>query len=169
MNRTSNKLMWVGLAVALIAALPTTFNAADTPPTRRATARSAPQPLNGRIVAVDRARKTVTVDIKGQLYVFRLGSQLTVLVRDKQVSVDALAPGQEISLVARAGSDGRFEIVAMSIAPGSFAAEAAGRSVGAASDKGTASQSVPGNNLPAPFRVDPNPANISGNVISPNK
>jgi hypothetical protein len=90
------------------------------------TERTAPTSYAGKVVVIDKLANTFTVEIQGQLYLFKLNPQSKVLRKGKEVSLRDLAPGQEIKLVIQQGVDGAIEVVSLTIQPGQTQAEAAG-------------------------------------------
>jgi hypothetical protein len=162
-------ILLVGLASGLALAADSRVLAAEAAPAL-APAQPAASALTGKVVAVDKAKKSITVDINGRMFVFKLSPQLAVRLNSKDVPATSLAPGQTISLTARRNTSGSFEIVALDIQPNDDAVVAAGGPRGPV--KGASKKSDPhapphSFNMPAPFRTEPNPANVVGNVHSP--
>jgi hypothetical protein len=162
-------ILLLGLAGGLVVGSASRAQAAE-PPAQPAPAQPTASALTGKVVAVDRAKKSITVDIKGRVFVFKLSPQLAVRVNNKEVPATSLSPGQTISLTARRSSTGSFEIVALDIQPNDEPVVAAGAPRGpvkAAPKKPEAQLPSQGISLPVPFRTEPNPANVVGPVHSP--
>src|SRR5258708_34937491 len=61
--------------------------------------QSSPVQCTGKIVVIDYAANTCTVEIQKRLYLFPLKSKTTVLKRGKQLSIKDLIAGQTITLM----------------------------------------------------------------------
>ncbi len=165
----------LALGASLLTAAEPAPQPAPVPPPARPTPTTAAQPassaLTGKVVAMDKVKKAITVEIKGRVFVFKISRQITVRVNGEEVPLTALAPGQTISLIARRNVAGNFEIVGLDILPQTdkIAVAGAPSSTGKSAAK-RSNPTLPSQvyTLPTPFRTEPNPANIAGNVISPN-
>lgn len=177
---TKRNLVLLGLAATLTSGTGLGLNAAEPAPPATLTpppapAAAEPAALIAKLVAVEKNKKSITLEIKGEVYTFKLSKALTVKVEGKETSVDSLMPNQVISVIARRSATGIFEIVGLDILPNTEPIAVAGpvRGPARADDKpapkkGAGQAPSPSFNLPAPFRTEPNPANYSGSVVSPN-
>ena len=64
---------------------------------------------------MDKPAKTLTVALNGKLYLLKTGSQLKLTANGKAISLDDLAPGQEVKVATRATAAGGSEIVALNL------------------------------------------------------
>ena len=85
--------------------------------TSSAANKSTPALQPARIVIVDKPAKTLTVALNGKLYLLKTGSQLKLTANGKAISLDDLAPGQEVKVATRATAAGGSEIVALNLEP----------------------------------------------------
>jgi len=109
--------------------------------------------LAGKIVAVNKRAKTLTVDIQGKVYVFKIGAHLKIEKGGREIQLSQLLPGQAASFVTGLSTDGGLEVVAVTIEANTERSQAADQS------------SRPPNNVPPTFL--PPPANRP--PISPNQ
>jgi hypothetical protein len=122
-----------------------------------------------KIIVVDPVAQTITVETGGQLHLLKINPQAKIMRKGKLVTLDHVAPGQEVVVLVRPLNDGSIEVVSLAIGPSRAQIQAAG-----SNNKGTAS--APGINTAAanfPFTVPGNPANNVGDnnpivVVSPN-
>ncbi len=115
---------WLGLLlIAFTAVTPLT---AEEPAAPAAVEKVGPTVFPGKVVVIDKAAKTVTVEIKGQLYLFKINSSTKITKKDKKVSFADLLVGQEISLSISQSDTGEIELVSMTVLPGTVPTEAAG-------------------------------------------
>jgi hypothetical protein len=150
--------LWLCL-LSLAAGAGTGLNAAE-PTAPAPNTKGTTTALSAKIVVVNKADRTVTVEIKGKLYLFKVTPSMQITKKGKGVTLDELASGQEISLVARELPDGNLEVVSVSVETNQVASEAAGKALG--KGRGSRSKDNP------PFGNFPNPANVGGPIISPN-
>ena len=92
-----------------------------------AEAKTAPAGLAGKVVGLNKKAGTLTVDIKGKIYIFKMGTNVKVIKDGQVVTPGELAAGQEVNIVTGLGADGNLEIVALTIEPSGKQTEAAGR------------------------------------------
>ena len=105
--------------VATTATTPATPTVA-TPPTTLA--------YEGKVIVVDRAAKTVTVEIQKRLYLFKFGANATVMRKGKRVRMEDILAGQDITLQLVQKSDGEVLVAGIDITTSTTEAEPAGKS-----------------------------------------
>jgi hypothetical protein len=136
-----------------------TPTAPETPATPEKAAPKATKPveqqLNGRVVALDKAGKTITIQVNNQTYVLQVSESTRFVKAGKEKSADDLIIGEEVTVTValRETPAGRVEIVVVAVDLPAGTEAQGGGSVAAAK--------VP------PFVSLPNPANIGGQVRSP--
>ena len=115
------------------------------------------QQLAGKVVAVDKAGKTVTLQVNNLTYVLEIADSTKISKSGKERNIADVVVGEEISVTVllRELPNGRVEVAVLSVelAEG---AEAQG-------DRG------PKFSQPPPFQNGPNPGNVDGPVISPSR
>jgi hypothetical protein len=93
-------------------------------------AQSNPSPKNagyaGKVIVLDRAQKTVTVEIQQRLYLLKLGSDATILQKGKKVSPNHLLPGQEVTVELTSTATGDVQIASVTIGTTRNESEATG-------------------------------------------
>lgn len=128
-----------------------------------ATTTSTPGQISyeGKVVVVDRAAKTVTVEIQKRLYLFKLGANAFVVRKGKKVSVDELVTGQQVTLNLIQTATGDVLIASVYIGSSPSAAEAAGAEKGASDSQNSGGPRKPLTPIPAPASVGGSP------IVSP--
>lgn len=126
----------------------------ETPTTKKAT-KPVEQQLNGRVVAVDKAAKTITLQVNNQTYVLQTADATKFAKAGKTKTLDDLIVGDEVTVTValKENASGRVEIVVVSVDLPE-ATEAQG-------GQGNGYGGIP------PFVNLPNPANVGGPVRSP--
>jgi hypothetical protein len=162
MKKVKNTLV-LGLLISLAGGI--TAARADEKPGTKPAATPAKQPaqpiqqtLAGKVVAVDKAAKTVTMQINSQTYVLQLTSSSKITKAGQTKSIFDVNVGEDISVevLLKENTQGKVEVVVLSVQL-SDTAEAQGKG---GNGKGGANR---------PFQTVPNPANVDGPVVSPNK
>ena len=161
MKTTINK----SIVVCLLAAGGSVLNvsAADSSPAPVQTPASKPttQQLSGKVIAVDKINKTVSVQIGTQTYTLQLTDKTKVAQDGKEKKLDAITVGDEINVTVtvRETAGGKVEVVVVNVdLPSATAAQGSnGKGVGVMGGR------------PTPFQSGPNPANFDGPVISPKR
>lgn len=136
--------------------------AEDKPATPEKPAAPAPkkpiqQQLSGKVVAVDKVSKTITLQVNNLTYVLEIADSTRVAKNGKEKSLIDVVVGEEINVTVllRELPNGRIEVAVLSVdLPESTEAQG-GRG-------GTFTQ-------PPPFQNGPNPGNVDGPVISPHR
>jgi hypothetical protein len=129
-----------------------------TPPAPAAPKKPVQQQLTGTVVAVDKFAKTITLQVNNLSYVLQVTDSTRVTRNEEEKSIIDVVVGEEIkvNVLLRELPNGRVEVAVLSVdLPVATAAQ--GTSKGAKFTQ------------PPPFQNGPNPANIDGPVISPNR
>ncbi len=143
---------------------------ATTPPA--ATTPAAPkkpvqQQLSGKVVAVDKYGKTITLQVDNLTYVLQVTDSTRVSKSGKEQSLTDVVVGQDLSVnvLLRELPDGRVEVAVLSVEL-TDAAEAQGRN-----GRGGHGRGGRGNNghHHGPFHHGPHPPNHDGPVVSPHR
>jgi hypothetical protein len=116
--------LWLCLLASFTAGLAGAVLAEDTPaiaPQKKA----APAGLAGKIVAVNKRAKTLTVDIQGKVYVFKTSSHLKIEKDGREIQLSQLLPGQAANFVTGLSTDGGLEVVSVTIEANTERSEAA--------------------------------------------
>ncbi len=116
--------LWLGLLASFTAGLAGAVLAEDTP-TPAPQKKTAPAGLAGKIVAVNKRAKTLTVDIQGKVYVFKTSSHLKILKDGREIQFEKLLPGQTANFVTGLSTDGGLEVVSVTIEANAERSEAA--------------------------------------------
>lgn len=118
---------WLGVVCVTLGA-GTSVNAEGTPAVDAPV--TAPTAYPGKIVVVDKTANSFTVEIQGQLYLFKATAQTRLLRKGKLVEFKDLAPGQEVTLVIQQASSGEIQVVSLSVENSDGQVEAAGKPEG---------------------------------------
>lgn len=146
-------------------AAPAPAKPAETPAVK---GQPAQQKLTGKVAAVDKTAKTVTLLINGQTYVLpvtketRIGKNST-----KLKSLDDVLVGEEIvaGVQLKENTDGGLQVVVLSLDQPEVTAAQGGPGHNEGRGKGKGNN---GNNGNPPFGNGPNNPNIDRPIISPN-
>jgi len=139
MIKSIKHTLWLGLLASFTAGLAGAVLAEDTPapapekkdaPTASpasatSAASAAPAGLAGKIVAVNKRAKTLTVDIQGKIYVFKMASQVKILKEGREIQLERLLPGQAATFLTGLSTDGGLEVVSVTIEANAQGSEAA--------------------------------------------
>jgi len=145
-----------GLMLTAIAGFVVPLAAADLKSTAPDKKQSAPTTLTGRIIYVDKGLRALAVEIKGKILQVNVPPSLRINKDGKIITFEDLAAGQEVTLTFRETVTGRLEVVSVGVEANPEAAESAGA---------TKSSNTQGQGT---FSASPNPANIGGQIRSPN-
>lgn len=159
------KLSVLGLAVTLATGFTLAEEQPATPPKPGAPTPETPAPakkpiqqqLTGKVVAIDKAAKTVTLQVNNLTYVLEIADSTRVSKAGKERGLIDIIVGEEISVTVllRELPNGRVEVAVLSVELAD-ATEAQGKS-------GTRFSQPP------PFQNGPNPGNVDGPIISPHR
>jgi hypothetical protein len=138
--------------------------AEDTPattpekPATPAPKKPVQQQLTGKVVAVDKVSKTITLQVNNLTYVLEVADATRIAKAGKEKSLIDVVVGEEINVTVllRELPNGRVEVALLSV----DLAET------------TEAQGGLGNapfTKPAPFQNGPNPGNVDGPVVSPHR
>jgi hypothetical protein len=169
---TNKKLIVLSLLITLAGGFTLCTRAAD-PPTDNPTEKPAEKPANkpattptrkfqpteqklaGKVVAVDKVGRTITLQISGQSYVLQLTESTRIVQAGTTKSFYDLTVGEDVTVdVMLRETNGKIEVAVLSV---ELAATA------------TAQGKPPGAGTFRPWTGEPNPANIDGPFISPTK
>ncbi len=139
MIKSIKHTLWLGLLASFTAGLAGAVMAEDTPapapekktaPTVSPASATSAAPaasagLAGKIVAVNKRARTLTVDIQGKIYVFKIASQVKIQKEGRQIQLERLLPGQAASFVTGLSTDGGLEVVSVTIEANTQGSEAA--------------------------------------------
>jgi hypothetical protein len=116
--------MMFGMVLVISSELKAPLMAADKP---AADAQPGTLAYDCKVMVVDRAARTVTVEIQKRLYLFKFGPNTTVVRKGKKVKIEDVIAGQQITLQLIQTNDGQVQIASANIGT-STAAEPAGKS-----------------------------------------
>ena len=144
----------LGLVFAMAGALVAPLGAGEGK--YQAPKKIGPTSVTARIVFVDKTLRGLAVDIKGQILQIKVPSSMKITKGTKLITLEELVAGQEITITYQESSRGWQEVVALSVEGTAEKSEAAGAP-------------KTGDNAPSTFPASPNPANLGGQVHSPNR
>jgi hypothetical protein len=135
--------------------------AEDKPATPEKPAAPAPkkpvqQQLTGKVIAVDKVSKTITLQVNNLTYVLEIADSTRIAKADKEKGLIDVLVGEEIkvTVLLRELPNGRVEVAVLSVDL-------------AESTEAQGGQGRNGFTQPPPFQNGPNPANVDGPIISP--
>jgi hypothetical protein len=119
--------------------------------------RPIQQQLAGKVVAIDKSGKTITLQVENLTYVLEIADSTRISKSGKERNLADVVLGEEISVTVllRELPNGRVEVAVLSVELPDKAEAQGGRST-------KFSQ-------PPPFQNGPNPSNVDGPVISPSR
>lgn len=159
----------LSLLLTLAGGVTQTVRAEDQPtaPTTPATTvpaakKAVQQQLAGKVVAVDKYGKTVTLQVNNLTYVLQITDSTRVGKAGKEQSISDVVVGEEINVTVllRELPDGRVEVAVLSVDLDE-SAEAQGRHGRHGRGHGR------GHGHHGPFHHGPHPPNVDGPVVSP--
>lgn len=166
---------------AELGAADSTLNAAPVKADIAPAGYKGPIEYEGKIMVINRAEQTVTIEINGKLHLFKVNPQVRVLRKGKPVSIQDIIPGQRISLVARTLDDGSLQLLSLGLDPNAVTAEPAGAAKSAKPDRQVGHPKTgstvpienkpgqgPKNAVPPPFQGGYFPGHVEKVVVSPN-
>ena len=127
-----------------------------TPEKPAAPKKPVQQQLTGKVVAVDKVSKTITLQVNNLTYVLEIADSTRVAKAGKEKSLIDVVVGEEINVTVllRELPNGRVEVAVLNVEL----------------QQSTEAQGGRGNNpftQPPPFQNGPNPGNVDGPIISP--
>lgn len=109
--------MWLGTLGAAVLISPITWPADDpglaAAPVKAAIAPAGykgPIEFEGKVLVVNRAEQTITVELNGKLYLFKMTPQARILRKGKSVRLTDVTAGQKIRVIARRLEDGSLQL-----------------------------------------------------------
>ena len=160
----------LGLLLTLAGGVTQAVRAEDKPTARAVTTptpatpkKPVQQQLSGKVVAVDRYGKTITLQVDNLTYVLQVTDSTRVSKTGKEQSITDVVPGEEltVNVLLRELPDGRVEVAVLSVELQS-SAEAQGR-------RGRGGRGHGKNHHHGPFHNGPHPPNCDGPVVSPHR
>src|SRR5206468_93807 len=106
------KVIMFGVVLVISSELKAPLMAADKPDPN---AKAGTFSYDGKIVVVDRAAKTVTIEIQKRLYLFKFGPNSIVVHKGKKVKLEEVVAGQQITLELIQTNDGQVQIASADI------------------------------------------------------
>jgi hypothetical protein len=136
-----------------------------TAPAPAAPKKPVQQQLAGKVVAVDKYGKTITLQVNNLTYVLQVADATQISKAGKQRGLNDIVVGQEISVTVmlRELSDGRVEVAVLSMDLDE-SEEAQGRR-GHGQNRGRGR----GHHHHGPFHHGPHPPNVDGPIVSPHR
>lgn len=113
MLKKACKVGFVGVLLAIVPVDKSVVWAEEAKPDQSKVSQNAE--YEAKVIVLDRAEKTVTVEIQQRLYLFKLGSQAKILQKGKKVSPDHLLPGQQVTVQLIETASGDVKIASVNI------------------------------------------------------
>src|SRR5262245_35360918 len=134
-----------------------------TPTTPPAPKKPLHQTLTGRVVAIDRFQRTVTLQVNNLTYVLQITDSTRVSRASQEQTMADFVVGEEVTVnvVLRELANGRIEVAVLHVELPDLAAQGKGKALGKDHEKYFT--------VPPPFQNGPNPGNVDGPVISRNR
>lgn len=159
----------LGLLLTLAGGVTQAVRAEDKPAAPAATAPTTPkkpvqQQLSGKVVAVDKYGKTITLQVDNLTYVLQVTDSTRVSKTGKEQSITDVVPGEQltVNVLLRELPDGRVEVAVLSVELQSSA-----ESQGSNGRGGRGEGHGRGNDRDhGPFHNGPHPPNVDGPVVS---
>ena len=114
------KVVMFGMVLVISSELKAPLMAADKAATDKTAINTQPATLSyeGKVMVVDRAAHTITVEIQKRLYLFKFAPNTTVVRKGKKVKIEDVVAGQQISLQLIQTTDGQVQIGSVDIGSG---------------------------------------------------
>ena len=110
------KLLGIAVLAAAVWAMPFVAQAADAPATPPKTEKKARAlPFTGKVGAVDKVAKTVTLEGKEKARVFQITSDTRIRKDKKPATLDDVMPGDRVGGSERASADGKMEVLTLNV------------------------------------------------------
>ena len=108
------KLLGIAVLTGAILALPYFTQAADAPADAPKTEKKPRgMPINGKVGAVDKTAKTITLEGKEKARVFQITSETRIRKDRKPATLDDVVIGDRVGGFARENADGKMEVVTL--------------------------------------------------------
>ena len=115
-ERTMKKLLGIALLVGAILGMPFAAQPADAPATPPAAEKKARAlPFRGKVGAVDKVAKTVTLEGSERARVFQITSQSKIRKDKKPATLDEVMVGDRVGGSQRESADGKLEVVTLNV------------------------------------------------------
>lgn len=165
-----SKTLVLALLLGMAGAVTVKAQTAEVPPLAAAKQPSLQQ-LSGKVMAVDKKSRTVTVEVNGKTYVLQLEKTTRIAQAPKngkagkEQGFDDVKVGEDIAVTVAVteAADGQVQVTVVRVE--TLPSEEAG--TGGSSAPRSKARGGPA--LPFPGNSTPNPANIDGNINSPNR
>ena len=164
----------LGLLLTLAGGVTQAVRAEDKPAAPAATTPATPkkpvqQQLAGKVVAVDKYGKTITLQVDNLTYVLQVSDSTRVSKTGKEQSIADVVVGQDltVSVLLRELPDGRVEVAVLSVELDD-SAEAQGKHGRGGRDHGKGHGKGHDRDH-GPFHHGPHPPNVDGPVVSPHR
>lgn len=165
----------LGLLLTLAGGATQAVRAEDKPAAPAATTPATPkkpvqQTLAGKVVAVDKYGKTITLQVDNLTYVLQVADSTRVSLAGKEQSIADVTVGEELSVnvLLRELPDGRVEVAVLSVER-QASAEAQGRDGHGRGGRDNHGRGKGHDHDHGPFHNGPHPPNVDGPVVSPHR
>ncbi len=109
------KLLGIAVLAGAVMALPFLALSADAPADAPKTEKKTRgMPFNGKVGAVDKATKTITLEGKEKERVFQITSETRIRKDRKPATLDDVMVGERVGGFARENAEGKMEVVTLS-------------------------------------------------------
>jgi hypothetical protein len=114
MIKSLGKITLVGILAAVVLGMPVPISAQNTnkPATPAAPAKSTMAPFHGKIGAVDKTAKTITLDEKTKR-TFQVTSETKIMKDGKPATLDDATVGDQVGGRYKKGDDGKLSILSL--------------------------------------------------------
>jgi len=109
------KLLGIAVLAATVLAMPFAALSADAPATPPAPKKARALPFNGKVGAVDKVAKTVTLEGKEKARVFQITSESKIRKDKKPATLDDVMVGDRVGGSQRESADGKMEVVTLNV------------------------------------------------------
>ena len=110
------KLFGIAVLAAAVMAFPLVARPADPQADAPKTEKKArPVPFNGKVGAVDKAAKTVTLEGREKTRVFQITSETKIRKDRKPATLDDVQVGERVGGAARESAEGKMEVVTLNV------------------------------------------------------
>ena len=110
------KILSSAVLAAVLMTLPSYVRAADQPADAPKTEKKPRlMPFNGKVGAVDKAAKTVTLEGREKTRVFQITSETKIRKDRKPATLDDVQVGERVGGAARESAEGKMEVVTLNV------------------------------------------------------
>jgi hypothetical protein len=118
------KVAFIGVLLAIVPVEKSVLWAADAKANSTAPKKQSSS-YTGKIVVVDRAAKTVTVEIEKRLYLLKLSPSAKILRKGRKVAIAEVLTGQEVTVELVEAAEGQVLVAKLTIGPAQAESEPA--------------------------------------------